>query len=473
MLSTKIRTTAVALAALFALTALTATSVASAARRAPLRQQPPARPRPERQPRRQTRRGPGRRQACLRSDLRRDLRLPRRRQRQRHGGDVRSVERPPERRAGRNRRCRREQRPREIPGSKGLARRGHRQRPGRRLCGDLLPLELGCAPDPSHRAHPWPKESLAPAGLSALPRADRGPARVREGGPKMPTPGSEQPAERAARVVHEVEQRLRHDAEEDRRRRREQRDEQHLRLRRAWRGASAGSLVELRRAAGERRQARPARPAAARRGRRPAPRASTSPRSPAGSSRARSSSRSRSPRRATCSRPRRRRRSGRTCPMKPAVAGMPASASIAIVIGQASSGRSRPRPASACDRVAERRFALARDDHRERGHVHEQVDGEVEDRRLHAELRRDDDAGEHVAGLRDRRVGEHPLQRGLPERADVADDDRDRRERRERRRPSASARSISATSKKRRNTPNAATFVATAMNAVTGVGAPS
>ena len=33
--------------------------------------------------------------------------------------------------------------------------------------------------------------------------------------------------------------------------------------------------------------------------------------------------------------------------------------------------------------------------------------------------------------------------------------------------------SISATSKKRRNTPSAATFVATAMNAVTGVGAPS
>ena len=32
---------------------------------------------------------------------------------------------------------------------------------------------------------------------------------------------------------------------------------------------------------------------------------------------------------------------------------------------------------------------------------------------------------------------------------------------------------ISATSKKRRNTPNAAAFVATAMNAVTGVGAPS
>ena len=33
--------------------------------------------------------------------------------------------------------------------------------------------------------------------------------------------------------------------------------------------------------------------------------------------------------------------------MKPAVAGMPASASIEIVIGHASSGRSRPSPDSA------------------------------------------------------------------------------------------------------------------------------
>ena len=34
-------------------------------------------------------------------------------------------------------------------------------------------------------------------------------------------------------------------------------------------------------------------------------------------------------------------------PMKPAVAGMPASASIAIVMGQASRGRSAASPASA------------------------------------------------------------------------------------------------------------------------------
>ncbi len=87
--------------------------------------------------------------------------------------------------------------------------------------------------------------------------------------------------------------------------------------------------------------------------------------------------------------------------------------------------------------VAEVGGALAGDDHRERGHVHEQVDGEVEDGGAHAQLGGDDDAGEHVAGLCDGGVGEHPLQRGLPERADVADDDRDRRERRDGRAPTA------------------------------------
>ena len=49
----------------------------------------------------------------------------------------------------------------------------------------------------------------------------------------------------------------------------------------------------------------------------------------------------------------------------------------------------------------------------------------------------------------------------------------DRRERRERRRPHVGCASISATSKRRSSTPNAAALVATAMNAVTGVGAPS
>ena len=39
--------------------------------------------------------------------------------------------------------------------------------------------------------------------------------------------------------------------------------------------------------------------------------------------------------------------------------------------------------------------------------------------------------------------------------------------------PHVDCASMSAVSKKRRNTPSAATFVATAMNAVTGVGAPS
>ena len=159
--------------------------------------------------------------------------------------------------------------------------------------------------------------------------------------------------------------------------------------------------------------------------------------------------------------------------MKPAVAGIPASESIAIVSGQASSGRGRAEPGDGVDVVAVGRFALARDDHRERGQVHQQVDDQVEDRRGDAEAARDDDAAHDVAGLRDRGVGEHPLQRGLRQRADVADDDRDRRERRRAPAPSRTGRSTSATSKTRSSTPNAAAFVATAMNAVIGVGAPS
>ena len=117
-------------------------------------------------------------------------------------------------------------------------------------------------------------------------------------------------------------------------------------------------------------------------------------------------------------------------------------------------------------------LALARDDHRERGEVHQQVDGQVEEHRLDAELRDDDDADEHVAGLRDRRVGEHPLERGLAERADVADDDRDHRERGQTGRQSSTAREQRDVVESGRS-PNAATFVATDMNAVTDVGAPS
>ena len=139
--------------------------------------------------------------------------------------------------------------------------------------------------------------------------------------------------------------------------------------------------------------------------------------------------------------------------MKPAVAGMPGQAEHRE---RHRPGQQRPRRAEPRDRgdvVAQRRLALAGDDHRERRQVHHQVDGEVEDRRLHAEPRGDDDAGEHVAGLRDRRPGHQALERGLAERADVADDDRDRRQHGERRAPSRSLASISATSNRRSKTP--------------------
>ena len=124
--------------------------------------------------------------------------------------------------------------------------------------------------------------------------------------------------------------------------------------------------------------------------------------------------------------------------MKPAVAGMPARPSIAIVIGHASSGLrgAEARARRRCRRrapVSRSRATITANAAR----FITQVDGEVEDGRLHAELRRDDDAGEHVAGLRDRGPGEQALERGLAERADVADDDRDRRQRGERRRPVA------------------------------------
>ena len=98
----------------------------------------------------------------------------------------------------------------------------------------------------------------------------------------------------------------------------------------------------------------------------------------------------------------------------------------------------RPRGPDAVQRrdvVPEVGLALARDDHGERGEVHQRVGHQVEDRRPHAERGRHDHAGHHVAGLRDRRVGEHPLQRRLPDRTHVADHDRDHREHSERRRP--------------------------------------
>ena len=96
-----------------------------------------------------------------------------------------------------------------------------------------------------------------------------------------------------------------------------------------------------------------------------------------------------------------------------------------------------PKAGDGVDVIAVGRRALARDDHRERGDVHQQVDDQIEQRRPHAELGRDGHAGEDVAGLRDRGIGEHPLERGLSESADVADDDRDRREHRQCRLPVA------------------------------------
>ena len=75
--------------------------------------------------------------------------------------------------------------------------------------------------------------------------------------------------------------------------------------------------------------------------------------------------------------------------MKPAVAGTPASDSIAIVIGHASQGWRLAEVLERGQVVAALGDPLARDHDRERGHVHQQVDGEVEDRRLQPEPRAD------------------------------------------------------------------------------------
>ncbi len=97
--------------------------------------------------------------------------------------------------------------------------------------------------------------------------------------------------------------------------------------------------------------------------------------------------------------------------MKPAVAGSPASPSIAIVSGQASSGRSAAQPLHGANLIAVGGFALAGDDHGKGGQVHERVDREVEDQRVDPGCGGDDDAAQHVAGLGDARVAEQPLQR--------------------------------------------------------------
>ena len=95
----------------------------------------------------------------------------------------------------------------------------------------------------------------------------------------------------------------------------------------------------------------------------------------------------------------------------------------------------RPQPVQRGDVVTQRRLPLPRHDHREGGEVHDRVAEQVEDRRLHAEARRHHHAGQHVARLRDRRVRDQSLQRRLPDRARVADDDGDRGQGRQRRSP--------------------------------------
>ena len=191
-----------------------------------------------------------------------------------------------------------------------------------------------------------------------------------------------QRGEHRAGVLRDVEERLWIDPEEQRRERRHDGDRPTLELARR---RAAAPTPPRHRASSEPPATLGRRPPAERRvraRRASGAGASTPPRPPAGSTRARSPSRARSPRRARRSRCRRPRRSGRSCRRSPRWPGSRPATSIAIVIGHASHGRSAPRPVERGDVVAAAGLALARDDHRERGEVHQQVDGEVEDRRL-------------------------------------------------------------------------------------------
>ena len=65
--------------------------------------------------------------------------------------------------------------------------------------------------------------------------------------------------------------------------------------------------------------------------------------------------------------------------MKPTVPGIPASDSIAIVIGQASHGLAGAQTGEPEMSSPSARSCCGGDDDRERGHVHQQVDGQVQD----------------------------------------------------------------------------------------------
>ena len=202
-----------------------------------------------------------------------------------------------------------------------------------------------------------------------------------------------------------------------------------------------------------------------------APGASTSPRRRAGSRRATPPSRARSRCRATCSRRRRARSMIVNLPMNPPVAGMPARREHRDRQrpGQPRAREADARRPSRCGRrapVSRSRATITANAAR----FMNEVDGEVEERRLEAEPRRDDDAGEQVAGLRDRRPREQPLERAsapsaptLPTTIVIVASAASAG-------PHVGCASISATSNSRSITPNAAAFVATAMNAVIGVG---
>ena len=118
---------------------------------------------------------------------------------------------------------------------------------------------------------------------------------------------------------------------------------------------------------------------------------------------------------------------------KPAVGGMPVSDSRKSVIRTPSNGSRRPRPANVARLEVTPGPLLERGDDRERAEVHERVGDAVEEQRLEALDPAVRVAGpgrqpdQHVAGVGDRAVGQHPLDVVLGQRDEVAEGHRQRR----------------------------------------------
>ena len=160
-------------------------------------------------------------------------------------------------------------------------------------------------------------------------------------------------------------------------------------------------------------------------------------------------------------------------PMKPAVGGKPPSESRNTVIRPASAGPRLPQAGKVAQLVV---LVLRRAEQRhdaERAEVRDGVGQQVEQHRGLPGRRRRDDAEQQVAGVRDARIGEHPLDVGLHHADDRAEDHRRGGNHRQHRESTRALSGSSGDRNTRTNAANAAALTPVDMNAVTIVGAPS